>query len=226
MTRKNIVISFNSSRYGKFYTSRKNNQIRINKLLSQLKKGYLVLDLGCGDGHIMEKIKKAGGEVVGIDISNESIELAKNKGFEVYKFNLEEDWSIFFKNKFDLVVAGEIIEHVYDTDNFLRCIYKVLKVNGKLSISTPNVASIGRRIMLFLGINPFLETTLRKKDAGHIRYFTFHDLRHLLKEHSFDIIKEESSEVVLSKHGMLSSPILADMFPTLGTTIIIHSKKH
>jgi hypothetical protein len=87
------------------------------------------------------------------------------------------------------------------------------------------LASLGRRIFLLLGINPLVELTARKHDAGHSRYFTFASLRRLLKENGFIITKFRSDYVNFDKTGKFRSSIMADLFPTLGSSLIIECKK-
>ena len=74
----------------------------------------------------------------------------------------------------------------------------VLKKNGKLLITTPNVASFGRRILLLLGKNPFLEYSLHllangAPPVGHVRYYTEQTLRHQLLIHKFSKIHIEGN---------------------------------
>jgi SAM-dependent methyltransferase len=132
---------------------------------------------------------------------------------------------LWMEEHFDSVVAGEIIEHIFDTDLFLNNIYKVLKKNGTLILSTPNIASLARRIMLLLGINPLIEVTARRYDAGHIRYFTFKSLKNLLYENDFSIMHFTSDSINFDNKAFFKSKILAEIFPTFGKTLIIKAAK-
>ncbi|MFN6992331.1 MAG: methyltransferase domain-containing protein, partial [Fervidobacterium sp.] len=55
---------------------------------------------------------------------------------------------------FDTVVSMDVIEHLYDVDNFLSEIYRILKNGGKAIISTPNLISWRNRLNILLGKNP------------------------------------------------------------------------
>jgi 2-polyprenyl-3-methyl-5-hydroxy-6-metoxy-1,4-benzoquinol methylase len=78
----------------------------------------------------MERIKNSGNEVIGIEISENAIRKSREKGFLVYDFSLENDWSQKISEDFDIIFGGEIIEHIFDTDNFLKNIRNLLKKMG------------------------------------------------------------------------------------------------
>jgi len=87
-----------------------------------------VLDIGCGTGGFMQKAKKAGFEVVGIDISKEMINLAKEKDLEVYHKDL-----CAFSGQFDACVAiFDVINYMNDDylKMFFKCVRNVLKEGG------------------------------------------------------------------------------------------------
>lgn len=198
---------------------------RVKKTVSLVGKNKKVLDVGCGYGFLTELILKNKNKVKAIETSDNAIKHIKKLGIEVYDLDVNSKWSEKIDEKFDVVVCTEVIEHVFDTDNLISNINKVLKKGGHLVISTPNVASLGRRIMLLFGINPILEFTTRIKDAGHIRYFTFDDLKNLLLEHGFKTKESYSDYINFTADGKLSSIFLAKIFPTFGRTIILKAEK-
>lgn len=219
--------SFNSKRYSQDFPVNKIEEIRIAEVLKIIGTKKKVLDLGCGDGFFMERIKNMDNEVTGIEISENAIIKARNRGFKVYDVSLENNWSEKISDKFDIIFGGEIIEHVFDTDNFLKNIKNLLKEGGSLIITTPNIASLGRRLLLLLGKNPLIETTARENDAGHIRYFTRDSLGKLLMENDFKIITMTSSVVNFSSFSDgFFSRFLAKTFPTFGNNIIVAAKKN
>lgn len=120
---------------------------------------------------------------------------------------------------FDYVFAGEIIEHLYDTDFFLEEIKRVLKPNGILIITTPNFLSFGRRIYYLFGKGIFMEQsfTLPEKAAGHIRYYTFDSLKELARMHNFEPEMTFSDTVTFPWFRI---DLLAKIFPTMGQSII------
>jgi len=196
-------------------------------MVSLVGTGNRVLDLGCFDGTIGEILIKNGNEVCGIDASKKAVKLAREKGIKAKVGNIEEKFD-FEDNFFDVVVSGEIIEHIVDTDFFIDEIRRVLKPNGFLVLSTPNVASLGRRILLFFGKNPYFEASFgfpSYATAGHIRFFTEDLLLSYLKFKKFEIITFTSDIVNFTPSGNISSKLLADIFPSLGRSLIVEAKK-
>ena len=151
-----------------------------------------ILDVGCNDGFIGGLLVKRKNIVHGIDIVSKNLKTAKKKGLQVKKVNIESEKFPFPSEFFDFVILGDVIEHIFDTDKLLRECRRVLKKNGKLILTTPNVASLGRRLMLFFGISPFLEfstelTTNGLPSVGHIRYYTVGGLSQQLRHNGFTV---------------------------------------
>lgn len=181
-----------------------------------------VLDIGCYDGEISKRIKDKLGncEVYGIDISDNTGEEAEKKGI-IFKFNDLNEGIDFPDNIFDLVFAGEIIEHIYDTDFFIDEIKRILKPKGVLVITTPNLLSFGRRIGYLIGKGVYMEASLtypkEPQPAGHIRFFTKDLLIGFMDSKGFKLEKYLSDTVNFIG---FRSDFLARAFPTLGRSII------
>ena len=215
---------FNSITYSKAFDFSDIDKKRIKILLSMLKDSPKILDLGCGDGTLMESLI-SNHEVLGLDVSGPALDIARKKGLIVRDMDLTSNWGSEVGLKFDAVLAGEVIEHIFDTDKFLKNIHKVLKKKGHLVLSTPNVASLPRRALLFLGVSPYLEITSRKYDAGHVRYFTFRTLEKLLTENNFKVVEYKSDGVNIDGSGNRFISLITNIFPTLGRSIIIRAQK-
>lgn len=166
-----------------------------------------VLEVGCNDGYIGELLVKGGNDVFGIDFIKEKLLTAEKRGLKVKECDIEKEEFPYPENYFDVVVLGDVIEHIFDTDLLLEKCKKILKKGGKLIITTPNVASLGRRIMLLLGMNPFLEYSSKFPPVkgypavGHIRYYTLNTLRSQLTYHGF-------KDISIQGGTMISFPML------------------
>ena len=181
-----------------------------------------ILDIGCYDGTFLSLIKNRNNNFFGIEASDFGFKKSSEREINVKQFFFnDKDHIPFQDNSFNIVVAGEIIEHIYDTDFFLKEIYRILKSNGLLLISTPNIASLGRRIFLLLGKNPIIEISPNDKDSsGHIRYFTFKTISDLLEKNNLCKVKVQSDIVNFSINGKIQSEILAKLIPSFGQSVI------
>lgn len=213
-------------RKGELQYNSKAEKVRLEKIVSLTEENSKVLDIGCYDGTLGRMLIERNNEVYGIEINEEVANIARQQGLKVKIQDIEKRFD-FEDNFFDVVVAAEVIEHVLDTDFFIDEIKRVLKPNKFLVLSTPNVASLGRRIFLLLGKNPYFEASLGyppSAHAGHIRFFTKDLLLKYLEHKGFEIIKFTSDAVNFTSSGKLASKLLADLFPTIGRSLIVKAK--
>lgn len=203
----------------------KATQERIHILTRLVGPGQRVLDLGCYDGTIGAMLLKNRNEVFGLEINPEAAVVARERGLRVCTHSFEESFP-FPDAFFNVVLAAEAIEHIADTDFFLSEVRRVLTPRGCLVLSTPNSASLGRRLLLLFGGNPFFEASFSFPQgfrAGHLRYFTKGLLLGFLTHMGFETERVTSDAVNFP--GGLSSVLLAKCFPTFGGTLIVKARK-
>jgi 2-polyprenyl-3-methyl-5-hydroxy-6-metoxy-1,4-benzoquinol methylase len=214
------------------------NKVYLRKVASFLKslenkENLNLLDIGCADGSFSKYLKDLGFKVCGIDISPEAINNAKKIGIDACVHDVSKKFP--FENCFfDIVVMMEVIEHVYDTDFLLDEIKRILKKEGLLIITTPNLGSFENRIRLLTGKYPRLvEYRIGSNCSGHIRNYTKSVLISQLEEHNFKVMKSMATNIpfpVYSKFPRMLKEIaikLGDLeiFSSLGYQMIIISKK-
>ncbi len=140
-----------------------------------------VLDIGCRDGVLTETYYK-NNEILGVDIDEEALEIAKNNlGIKTQTLNLYDDWNL--TRDFDVVVAGEVLEHLYYPEDIIKKITKVLKSDGVFLGSIPNAFSLMNRIRLFFGIKQ--GTPL--EDPTHINHFSYKEFKQILEKYFEDV---------------------------------------
>jgi 2-polyprenyl-6-hydroxyphenyl methylase/3-demethylubiquinone-9 3-methyltransferase len=105
-------------------------------------KGLSVLDIGCGGGLLCEPLARLGAKVMGLDASAKAIEVARKHAAReklkiTYIDGSVEDFARS-KEKFDVVLAMEILEHVSNVGSLLRSASALLKPDGILIVSTLN----------------------------------------------------------------------------------------
>ena len=113
-----------------------------------------LLDVGCGDGTVSRLFLEAGLRVFGVDIVPDFVEEAINRGIEAQTADVTRDGLPFPGQEMDVIYAGALIEHLYDPEFFLKECHRVLKEEGLLVLSTPNVASLTSRLRMLLGKGP------------------------------------------------------------------------
>lgn len=200
------------------------DHIRINKLVGFIGSNKKVLDLGCLDGTIGRMMMKNDNEVYGVDASETAVQNAIKKGVKARVGNLEKPLD-YPDDTFNAVCAGEIIEHIYDIDLFLSEIHRTLKPEGILALSTPNLASFGRRLLLLFNRNPHIEISYSGQAAGHIRYFVRGTLEAILRKHKFAIEHFTTDVINFNSSGSLNWVKLAQILPTFGRSLIIKATK-
>jgi len=220
ISKKMHAVKNNSTRYTKEI------EPRIFIVSKWIGKNNKVLDVGCYNGWYSSFFKNNNNKVYGIDAIEDGVKEAIGKGIKAKVANAEEKFP-FKNNFFDVIHAGEIIEHLYDTDTFIKECYRVLKKNGTLIITTSNVVSLPRRILYFLGSGKFFEASntfstekINGKNAavGHIRFFTKYLLRNFIESKGFKMVKF-TSDYVNFPFG-IQSKLLAKIKPTFGRSLI------
>lgn len=100
-------------------------------------KGLKILDIGCGGGLVCEPLARLGGDVIGIDADEQAIDVAREHAGDLkidYRAGAAEDVT----EKFDVVLALEIIEHVNAPAEFVKTCAKLVKPDGIIIFSTLN----------------------------------------------------------------------------------------
>jgi len=92
------------------------------------KEGEVILDVGCGDGELTQKLQEKGCSVIGIDSSPSMIETAKNRGVESY---VMDGHNIPYQNKFDAVFSNAALHWLTQPERAIKSAYLALKANGR-----------------------------------------------------------------------------------------------
>jgi len=141
------------------------------------------LDLGCGQGNLSKMIHSKGYSILGVDIEN----FLKFDDIEFKKRDLDNNWDL--KDKFDLVIATELIEHLENPRHFFRELKKVLKEGGIGIITTPNIAQWKARLNFLLRGKIWGFRNVDYKLSGHITPLSRYDFKRICKEVGLKIIK-------------------------------------
>ncbi|XP_063167917.1 ubiquinone biosynthesis O-methyltransferase, mitochondrial [Candoia aspera] len=175
-----------------------------------------ILDVGCGGGLLSEPLGRLGASVTGIDPLEDNIRTAElHKSFDPvltkriqYRTCTLEDIVEEESEKFDIIVASEVVEHVADVEKLIRCFGEVLKPEGSLFITTINKTQLS----YIFGII-FAERLLGIVPAGT------HDWEKFIAPEELERLLESNGFLVKVVKGMLYNPLFGS-WSWIGSTSI------
>jgi SAM-dependent methyltransferase len=152
-------------------------------LLANVAAGERVLDLGAGDGAFAAELLAAGCEVVAVDVARAAVERARARVPGLDARRVEEGAPLpLAEDAFDVVWAGEVLEHVADVVGLLAEVRRVLRWGGRLVATTPYH---GRVALAALALRPRALDEHFDPLADHLRFFTARTLRAVLADGGF-----------------------------------------
>lgn len=134
-----------------------------------------VLDVGCGYGELLKLLKEDGWKSYGVDTSSTAAKKAREMGLDVFTGELID--AGFLDKYFDVVILHHSLEHMHDPTEVLREVHRILKDNGVLIISVPNIDSIEAKI--------FQKNWFAIEAPRHLYHFSIHTLDLLLNKIGF-----------------------------------------
>jgi 2-polyprenyl-3-methyl-5-hydroxy-6-metoxy-1,4-benzoquinol methylase len=234
--------NFNEERYADSRNDpaefRKSQRLRqVLDLLGPLRGGRL-LDVGCMDGFLSVLFRDEGFHVIGVDASPTAIAGAKERGLEAYVGDFDKPPLPLPDGAVDVVFAGEVLEHIFRTEEFLEELARVTKPGGHLVLTTPNLACWLNRIVLLFGWQPFFSEVgtrashcgnpLRSgsaESAGHIRLFTLSSLRDLLGRCGWEVIDFRGAGLMENRFARPVDRTLSKWVPALASDLIMFCRK-
>jgi 2-polyprenyl-3-methyl-5-hydroxy-6-metoxy-1,4-benzoquinol methylase len=104
-----------------------------------------LLDVGCGNGRFLDRMRELGWEVVGVEPDKQAAKVARKRfGLDVHEDALEE--IAFPDDTFDAITMSHVVEHLPDPINTIRECQRILKKGGRLVVTVPNIESLGHRL--------------------------------------------------------------------------------
>ncbi len=211
------------------YEFRESRLKKAAALIGALPAGRM-LDVGCTTGDWALHWRGRGWDVAGIDIDRAYVDAARERGLDARLCDLNVEPVPFPDASFDLVFAGEVIEHLVDTDGFLREMGRMVRPGGHLLITTPNLVSFENRVRVLLGFYPaWVDWSLQ--GPGHVRAYTPRILKRHLGQHGFRVVKHTGNWVPFVPQRLvddLRAPWLAvtgTLLPGLAMDIIVLARR-
>jgi 2-polyprenyl-3-methyl-5-hydroxy-6-metoxy-1,4-benzoquinol methylase len=145
-----------------------------------------LLDVGCGIGTISLKLQKRGFQVTGVDFSEVAINKCLEKELDAILSDVDRDGLQFPDGSFDVVWAGDVVEHVFDPIFLFEEMSRVLDSEGYLLLSTPNYFTIYTRWKVFVSGRSIQSNAYRRlKQCKHHTLFSWELLDYMLSQAGF-----------------------------------------
>lgn len=180
-----------------------------------------VLDIGCASGALLQELPEIPFRA-GIDIAEEQVLRVRQKGLEAHVCNLEHERLPYDDESFEMVLAFDVVEHVFNTDHILNEINRVLKPGGVFIGSVPNIYQPMSLWMMLMDYTPMYAARYR---GLHVRDFTIRLFRQALRAHGFTP-RRCSGSFLFPFVEPTWSHVLADWFPRLGSIVEIAATRH
>jgi 2-polyprenyl-3-methyl-5-hydroxy-6-metoxy-1,4-benzoquinol methylase len=166
-----------------------------------------VLDVGCDTGYLGEALNALGNETVGFEANPATAKVARTRMSRVEIGDLETTnlVELFGRSTFEVIVFGDVLEHLRDPLRVLRQARPLLAPGGSVLISTPNVAHGDVRLALLDG--RFRYTKVGILDDTHTRFFTRDSLVQFLHDAGFVLVdlRRTRADLFTTEVGVVES---------------------
>lgn len=178
-----------------------------------------VLEVGCGEGDLAAAYRSRNPQChyVGVEIHAPAAAMAAGRLDQVLVGDIEtmDDAAITGGEPFDLILMGDVLEHLRDTDAALARIARLLAPDGCFALCVPNIAHWSSLFHLMHGRWPTEDAGLF--DRTHLRFFTLESITTALKKGGFNLIKQRPRKVLLDKQKAETwLPRLGDLAEQMG----------
>ena len=172
--------------------------------------GSRVLDLGCGDGALLELLRRERGcSGYGVEIADANVLASARRGVDVIQLNLDEGLAMFDDNSFDVVLQIDTLQHLRNTETMLVETARVGRVG---IVAFPNFAHWPNRLAVLRGRMPVTKRLpYQGYDTPNIRVGTFKDFEVLATRNQLSILDafglQDGREVRWRPNAMASTAV-------------------
>jgi SAM-dependent methyltransferase len=211
---------------------------KIISTISKYGKRVRILDIGATPFTIFLKKTYSESEVYSVDKTDLMKQRMQENSVSFKKFDIGSEKIQFEDNYFDIIIFTEVLEHLFVSPTIiLKELKRVLKNDGVLIMSVPNIASLYKRLGLLIGKSPLenMDDVINNEWAhghGHIHEYSMGEMLSLLKKNNFKIIKKSYIQPgILDNVNGLKSLLRSFYYficlfvPFFRTTIFIECRK-
>ena len=184
--------------------------VNLQAIARLVPKGSRVLDLGCGDGALLDYLQKHRGcSGYGVEIDDRNIQACVKRGVNVIQLNLDEGLNMFADQSFDVVLQIDTLQHLRNAEVMLR---ETVRVGHNGILAFPNFAHWPNRLSILTGSMPVTKRLpFQWYDTPNIRVGTFADFQQLAFQNQLKIIDsfglQEGQEVRLWPNLMAGTAV-------------------
>ena len=148
--------------------------------------GSRVLDLGCGDGALLDLLQRQRGcSGYGVELDDAKVLACLRRGVQVLQLNLDQGLSVFGDQSFDVVLQIDTLQHLRNAEVMLR---ETARVGRTGIVAFPNFAHWPNRLSVLLGRMPVTRRLpYQWYDTPNIRVGTYADFEVLARKHDLQI---------------------------------------
>ena len=146
-----------------------------------------VLDVGCSSGYLARPLREAGARVVGIELDPAAAAEARAVCEAVVVGDVESVDLPFEPGSFDVVLCGDVVEHLRDPGAALARLRPFLRPGGRLVVTTPNVANWAIRLSLLAGRWRYTDRGIL--DRTHTHLFTRNTLTETVTQAGYRVVE-------------------------------------
>jgi len=194
----------------KYQSEDSHREIGYDLVIEEIPEGSRVLDLGCGDGVLLERLKDIKNVAgAGVEISEQGVGMCVEKGLYCYQGDIDEGLSDYRANSFDYVILNQTLQNTKRPDYVLR---EILRICRSCIISFPNFGYYATRLhLLFRGkmpVSPLLP--YEWYETPNIHLLTIRDFRSLCNASGYPVRRESNFSISRNgrSHVILRNPNL------------------
>ena len=183
------------------------------KAIAQLvPQGSRVLDLGCGDGALLEHlVRERGCSGYGVELNDANVLACTRRGVNVLQLNLEDGLAIFGDNSFDVVLQIDTLQHLRNAEVMLQ---ETARIGKQGIVAFPNFAHWHNRLSVLRGRMPVTRRLpYQWYDTPNIRVGTYKDC---------EVLATKNRLRILDSFGLQSGEVVRSLPNLLATTAVFH----